>query len=331
MKVLILGIAIFLFLYPLFFPLSLRNFPFPPEGERVEFYVYPGTSFLSLAQELEKRGIIGRSDIFLEELRRNPLVLRAGRYILRKHMSIYDAISALRRKPALEKVVIPEGLTAREIAELFLKRGVISSKDEFLKLVSGGKNLFKFKYARYIPSSSLEGYLFPETYYFPKGASPKSVISVMLRAFERVITTDMLNQLPKLGLKFHQVITLASIVEKEALKPREYPLIAAVFYNRLKRGMKLQSCATVEYLLPERKKRLALKDLKIDSPYNTYVHKGLPPGPICNPGERAIRAAFFPAKVNYLYFVSKGNGEHYFSRTYKEHVRAKAKYLRKTR
>lgn len=293
--------------------------------------MYPGTGFSSLAEQLERRGVIARADIFLEELKRKHFVLRAGRYILRKGMSICGAISALEKKPQLEKVTVHEGLTAREISDLFLKRGVISSDKEFLKLVSNGKRLLRFKYAPYIPSSSLEGYLFPETYYFPKGSSPKMVISTMLRAFERAITSGMLRQLPKLGLKFHQVITLASIVEKEAMKPEEYPLISAVFYNRLKRGMKLQSCATVEYLLPERKERLTLEDLKIDSPYNTYIHKGLPPGPICNPGERAIRAAFFPAKVNYLYFVSKGNGEHHFSRTYREHVRAKAKYLRKTR
>ena len=293
--------------------------------------MYPGTGFSSLAEQLERRGVIARADIFLEELKRKHFVLRAGRYILRKGMSICGAISALEKKPQLEKVTVHEGLTAREISDLFLKRGVISSDKEFLKLVSNGKRFLRFKYAPYIPSSSLEGYLFPETYYFPKGSSPKMVISTMLRAFERAITSGMLRQLPKLGLKFHQVITLASIVEKEAMKPEEYPLISAVFYNRLKRGMKLQSCATVEYLLPERKERLTLEDLKIDSPYNTYIHKGLPPGPICNPGERAIRAAFFPAKVNYLYFVSKGNGEHHFSRTYREHVRAKAKYLRKTR
>lgn len=328
MRFVILGMAVFLLLYPLFYPLSLKDVPKPPLGEGVSFYIYPGEDIGTVAKRLEDLKIIKDSAIFLTEAKKRGLSIRAGGYFLFQGMSVYDSIDVLAKRPLLERVTIPEGLTAPEIAKILVQREVLSSEREFLELVLNGKEVFKgFKYIKEIPSRGVEGYLFPETYYFPKRSSPKEIIYAMLRNFERAITPEMLAKLPKLGLSFHEVITLASIVEREGQRQDEYPIISGVFYNRLKRGMKLESCATVEYLLPEKKKRLTLTDLKIDSPYNTYLYAGLPPAPICNPGLKAIRAAFFPAEVDYLYFVSKGDGSHHFSRTYEEHLEAKDRYL----
>lgn len=331
MRFAILGAAIALLLYSIFFPLNLRDMPSLPKGERVSFYIYPGEGLAIVADKLERLKVIKNAELFIEEAKRSKLPIKAGGYLLSEGMSISEVIESLRGRPILEKVTIPEGLTAKDIAKVLFQREIITSEEEFLDLVFNGKDAFKgFKFLKDIPSPSVEGYLFPDTYHFPKRTPPKDVISAMLKRFERAISSDMLNQLPKLGLSFHEVIILASIVEKEGQKDEEYPIIAAVFYNRLKKGMKLESCATVEYLLPERKKRLTMEDLRINSPYNTYMYKGLPPGPICNPGLKAIRGAFSPANVDYLYFVSKGDGGHYFSRTYEEHVEAKNKYLKGT-
>ncbi|KUK14086.1 MAG: endolytic transglycosylase MltG [Synergistetes bacterium] len=332
MGFLIFVFSVFFFAYPLIYPLKLEDLPKLSKGGKVSFYIYPNENLSGVGKRLEKLRVIKSSEIFLEEARRHGLFLRAGGYFLSEGMSIYEVIEALKERPRLEKVTIPEGLTAREIAEILLDKEVITSEEEFLNLVFNGKEVFKgFKFLDEIPSSSLEGYLFPDTYYFPKHASPRNVISAMLKRFERAIKPEMLKELPKLGLRFHEAIILASIVEKEGLKDEEYPIIAAVFYNRLKKGMKLESCATVEYILPKRKERLTFDDLKIDSPYNTYLYSGLPPGPICNPGLKAILGVFFPAKVDYLYFVSKGDGGHHFSRTYDEHVEAKNRYLKRGR
>jgi len=329
MRLVLFSLALFFFIYPLICPLTLEDMPKLPQGGSVSFYIYPGEGLFDVAEKLERLKVIKSSPMFIEEAKRSGLSLKAGGYFLSEGMSIYEAIEALRRVPHLEKVTIPEGLTAREIAKLLSEKEIISSEEEFLKLVFNGKEAFReFKFIKEIPSLSLEGYLFPDTYYFPKRTPPKNVISAMLKRFERAISPEMLKELPDLGLTFHEVIILASVVEKEGMKDEEYPIISAVFYNRLRRGMKLESCATVEYLLKERKERLTLDDLKIDSPYNTYMYKGLPPGPICNPGAKAIAGAFFPAKVDYLYFVSKGDGGHHFSRTYEEHVEAKNRYLK---
>jgi UPF0755 protein len=168
-----------------------------------------------------------------------------------------------------------------------------------------------------------EGYLFPETYEFLTGSPAAEAMGRMLRQFRTV----MAELKPQATTKMtdHEYVTLASIVEREAQKPEEFKRIAGVFVNRLRRRLPLQSCATVEYLLPERKDRLSVEDTKMPSPYNTYLHTGLPPGPICNPGRRALEAALYPESHDYLFFVSRGDGTHIFSRTAAEHAQACAR------
>jgi UPF0755 protein len=174
---------------------------------------------------------------------------------------------------------------------------------------------------------SLEGYIFPDTYSLSRLQDEESIIGILVGNFTRHIAADNLSNRDSL----HQVIVLASIVEKEAKYEDERPIIASVFINRLKLKRPLESCATVLYVLKAEKpmatrQQLSDRDLKVVSPYNTYLHAGLPPGPICSPGESSIRAVISPADVDYLYFVAKGDGRHYFSRTYREHVAAKDRY-----
>ena len=173
--------------------------------------------------------------------------------------------------------------------------------------------------------ANLEGYLYPDTYIFYYGITAKNTLKSMVNLFNEMLTEEDREQLAKSSYDLNETIIIASIVEKEAKLDKERAMIAAVFLNRLKLGIALQSCATVQYLFAQPKKRLLLKDLEIESDYNTYLHAGLPPGPICNPGIQSIRAVLFPADVDYLYFVANGSGDgsHTFTKTNFEHVNAK--------
>jgi UPF0755 protein len=178
----------------------------------------------------------------------------------------------------------------------------------------------------------MEGYLFPDTYSFSLSQSDSEVVAVFVRNFKKRIADHDINDPDSL----HRIVILASLVEKEAKFKDERPIIAKVFLNRLTQNRPLESCATVLYALRMKdyetysvKKKLLERDLRIDSPYNTYIHQGLPPGPICSPGGQSLAAAIDPADVDFLYFVSKGNGRHHFSRTYKEHIAAKEWYREK--
>ncbi|MBI4652416.1 endolytic transglycosylase MltG, partial [Candidatus Desantisbacteria bacterium] len=213
------------------------------------------------------------------------------------------------------KITIPEGYTAIEIAE-FLQQKKLADKDKFLKLINDEKILRKYR----IEANSLEGYLFPDTYLFFKGITEEKIIINMLNRFFTIFNADYEKKTREAGLTRHEVIILASIVEKEAIKDNERAIIAAVFLNRLKKHMRLESCATVQYALKKHKDRLWEEDLKVESPYNTYLYHGLPKGPISSPGKASILAVLYPDNVKYLYFVSRNDGTHEFSNTFREHV-----------
>ena len=207
-------------------------------------------------------------------------------------------------------VTIPEGFTVKQIKERLAKNAVISEKD-FDKALS---EINDFYY--YTPNGNFDGYFFPDTYQFYKGEDGKSVINKFLNRF--------LEKFPKEKYPdkkyFYSRLIMASIIEKEAGNKTEMSLVASVFQNRLDNNMRLQSCATVAYLFNYEKDYIYYKDLEIDSPYNTYRYKGLPPGPISNPGEESIKASLTPSKTNYFYFVLGNNGKHHFSKTYNEHM-----------
>ena len=174
-----------------------------------------------------------------------------------------------------------------------------------------------------VVAPTLEGYLFPETYFFDPDADERAIAALMVNQFHRVFTDSLRQQLEALGLSLHQAVTLASIVEREAVAVEEQPIISGVFQRRLKLNRRLESCATINYALGTNNKRLTYADLEVDSPFNTYRHHGLPPGPISNPGRTALLAVLYPSETEYLYFVSRGDGTHIFSRTNREHERAK--------
>lgn len=221
----------------------------------------------------------------------------------------------------VHKVVVAEGATLVRIGELLEHAGLMS-KQAFMRAATNPD----VAAALGLQGPTLEGYLFPETYHFSKGIPPGGVINKMVAQFRSVFSPAWAERARAMGLSMHQVVTLASIVEKETADPRERPLIAAVFLNRLKRNMRLESDPTVIYGLQSFDGNLTEKDLRTPTPYNTYRIKGLPPGPICNPGKGAIEAVLFPADESYLYFVSKNDGTHHFSRTLAEHNRMVRRY-----
>jgi UPF0755 protein len=182
-----------------------------------------------------------------------------------------------------------------------------------------------------VEAQTLEGYLFPETYKFSLAMAERQVVRLMVDHFFGILDSRMRRRARDMGMSVHEVVTMASIIEGEAVLDHERPLISAVYHNRLQKRMRLQADPTVQYAIPDGPRRLFNRDYRIDSPYNTYRHYGLPPGPIMSPGEASIRAAVDPAEVGYLYFVAQGDGSHIFSRTMQEHEAAKRKTRRARR
>jgi UPF0755 protein len=248
--------------------------------------------------------------------------LKSGRYELFKYKNPIFLIARLTSGGRSEVIVtIPEGLTIYETAQILADRGLVDY-ERFIALC-GDRN---FIGELGLNTGSLEGYFFPDTYSFSTLQDEEAIILTFVKNFRKRTAEYHL-----VGDSVHQVVILASIVEEEAKYEDERPIIARVFINRLKSGRPLESCATVFYVLKTKapvtnKQKLTDQDLRMDSPYNTYLHIGLPPGPICSPGENSISAVISPADVDYLYFVAKGDGRHHFSRTYREHIAAKDRY-----
>jgi len=293
-------------------------------GERVAIKIRNGLSVKAIADTLEKNGIISsaRDFIFTTKLFGKISQLKAGKYELPRGLSPYQAMKTIvAGKISSARVVIPEGATSYQIASL-LSRQVEIDSTRFIALV----NDHNFIVSLGLETNSLEGYLFPNTYYFYWGISPEAVIKKMVQEFHRNFTDSLRQAAIDKGWSVHQILTLASIIEGEAMIDSERAIISAVYHNRLKKGILLQADPTIQYIIPDGPRRLLNRDLAIDSPYNTYKYAGLPPGPVNNPGLRSIIAAIFPADVDYLYFVARGDGSHIFSRTWREHLRAKAKF-----
>jgi UPF0755 protein len=274
---------------------------------------------------LEREHLIWKAAGFRLAIRLNHMSgkMRAGQYALSPAMSPRQMaeIIALGRT-ASTMVVVPEGFTVDQIAARLARDGLVD-RDRFVKMAKTGGRTFRVRDFT-PPSDNLEGYLYPDTYYVPKGMGEREIIAMMLSTFrEQALYRDG-GALAKRGKSVQAVVTLASLVEREAKVDGDRALIAAALVNRLNRKMPLQCDATVEYALPKHKDRLYFKDLKVDSPYNTYIHAGLPPTPIASPGWASIEAALNPAPVNYLYYVARKNGTHVFTTTFEDFKRAKA-------
>jgi len=280
------------------------------------FFVFEGSRLREVASMLEKKEIIKHKRLFLicARLMGYSKDIKAGEYRLNSNMSPLMILDIMRRGTVvIHHVTIPEGFTREQIATVLEKQGLVN-KDEFLKL-TGDPNVAK-SYG--ISCPNLEGFLYPDTYNLRWGLPTRSVIDMMVSQFQKVVA-PLRDRMKKLGMTMEQVVILASIVEKETGRPEERPVIASVFLNRLKAGKRLESDPTVIYGIANFSGNITKKDLRSSTPYNTYIIKGLPPSAIANPGKDAIRAVLYPAHTKYLYFVSKNDGSHQFSRTLSEH------------
>ncbi len=297
--------------------------PHDGKGE-VVVEIRPGESARAVSRKLFREGVIKSPLLFEIEtrLKRNKTRIKAGEFRLPRDISIRDVVVRLTEGgTVLHRVTIPEGLNISEIGRE-LERSNIVSAAEF----EAAARALAVERSRAIPADSLEGYLFPETYHFRKGVPADEVVSSMVREFYSQAGAVLPDKIMNDPEALHRIVTLASLIEKETGAEGERKLIASVFLNRLEKNMLLQSDPTVIYALPDFDGNLRKKDLTYDSPFNTYLYRGLPPGPIANPGRASISAAFHPAEENYLYFVSKNNGEHYFARTLVEHNLAVRRY-----
>lgn len=299
----------------------------PGSQEMIEIMIPSGSTATTISKILEDQGIIADADMFKLQIKKQNLGkdLKAGKYRLSPGMNSSELLDILTKQTdtAVEKLVVPEGFEIKNIVAR-LEKMEFSEVSEFQNLVSDKSNFEEeFPFLKDLPAnSSLEGYLFPATYELSKEDSAKSLVEQMLRAYRRVYQNHIEGEIPE-GMSLHELMTMASIVEREARTDKDRPLIASVFYNRLNIKKPLESCATVQYLLGERKANLSTEDLKIESPYNTYRNAGLPPGPIANPGLKSIDAALKPQETDYLFFVLTGeDGSHTFTKTYEEHKKA---------
>lgn len=298
-------------------------------AELREVTVPPGASVAEIAAVLKQQGIIRYPTFFriVSRLGGHDTLYKQGTFALRANAD-YPTVFKTLSNPAEGqansiRVTIPEGFEFRQIADRLAEQGLID-KDTFYRVAE--QETFDFDFISKIPKreNRLEGYLFPDTYSFVKGSdTEKTIIHTMLARFEEVVcTADNIDRANELGMSMDEIVTLASLIEREALGDSDRKDVSSVFHNRLKSRdfPYLQSCATVQYILRERKPVLSEADTKINSPYNTYRNKGLPVGPIASPGAKAVEAALYPNQTDYLFFVLGSDGTHHFSKTYDEHL-----------
>ncbi len=302
----------------------LQTVPIRPPGvdgtARRVIYIKPKTGVQEIARTLREEGVVRSSWAFmaLAYLQGSMTRLHAGEYEFSVGMPLLDVLRKLEAGRVItHQVTIPEGFTAQDIANLLASEQLVDP-DRFMALVQDGQ----FVESLGLPGETLEGYLFPDTYRLTRGMSEEEILRLMVARFRQALPRDFAARAERLGLDVHEAVILASLIEKEATLNSERPVIAAVFYNRLRRNMPLQSDPSAVYRVSGSKRYVTARDLQQESPYNTYLHTGLPPGPIANPGLASLLAAANPAHTSYLYFVAKNDGSHYFSHTLDEHARA---------
>ncbi len=281
-----------------------------------------GMTVSGVAEYMKENEIIRFPLVFrlMSRIKGYDTKIRTGQIEVQAGMSYTEILNELiNAQPETVKVVIPEGYEIGEIAE---KLSVLVPKEEFYEAL---KLDYDYKFLKDLPEREmrLEGYLFPATYAFPLDYTAEEIVNTMLKAFDEAFLDEYYDRANELGMTVDQIVTLASIIERESNSGEDRAKVAGVFYNRLEQNMRLQSCATVQYILKERKTVLSTADTKIDSPYNTYMNSGLPIGPIASPGEECIKAALYPEDTTALYFVLGSDGKHIFSDTYDEHLNAK--------
>jgi len=309
--------------------------PVAQTGQTEKVEVVSGASAKGIAENLEEQGLI-RNKLVFDLLCRYYEVnadLQVGVYQISPAMSMREIIDVLKAGPKVVRVSvsIPEGFRVDQIFDKLAESG-FGDQESFYdaaEVVSAEKFAFLQEVPKTViePGNRLEGFLFPDTYLLDKDMTPQQVLEMMLARFEDELTDEVKQKLAARGMSIYDWATIASVVEREALVDDERPLVASVFENRLAKGMKFESCATVEYVLKENKPFLSYADIKLESPYNTYIHEGLPPGPIACPGKKSLQAALEPADTKYLFFCAKGDGTQAFAETNAEHEKNVAKYV----
>jgi UPF0755 protein len=314
--------------FSLIFVLWFLNYSFSSIDRKnltIDVEIPTGSSFLESTQILNKAGLVKNRFFFvcLATIRGAWRHIRAGEYEIHTQFTPWTMINKLVRGEIKQyKVSIPEDLSVREIAEI-LDQNKLINKETFFKLAQDREFLKSLK----IDAESIEGYLFPETYFFNRSMNTRSIMKKMVDTFWEKVPSAMIEQANAKGFDLNQFITFASLIGKESGYKSEKSLIAAVFYNRMKKGMRLQSDPTAVYDLDHFEGKVLRSHLKRNSPYNTYLIKGLPPGPIANPGLDSFNAVLHPEAAHYLYFVSKKDGTHHFSSSLAEHNQAVNKYI----
>ncbi len=316
------------------------------KGEDITFVVSDGEGAKIIALNLLEQNLIKSKFWFEIYIWRKDLAtsLQAGEYILNPNMSIKEISENIVAGRALSKekeIKIIEGWTSREISQYFEREGMFQS-EELLELVGFPKIDYRYNKEMSSPKNyaeqfsflkdkptyyGLEGYLFPDTYRIFVDSTLEEIVLKMLSNLDQKLTQEMREDISKQGKTIYEIITMASLIEKEVRTEKDMKIVSGLFWNRIKNRQGLESCATLAYILGVNKPQYTLEDTKIDSPYNTYLVRGLPPGPISNPGLQAIKAAIYPKYTDYNYFLSRPDGETVFSKNYDEHLRNKAKYL----
>jgi UPF0755 protein len=307
----------------------------PDDETKIIVDIPNGSTTSSIGEILKDNNLISNATVFKYYAKKTKLEseLKAGSYVFSRDMDIDSLLSVLTKGVSgtnTKDITLVEGLTMEEAAKSISEQLNL----DYEVLVEDMSNVDRYRsdydFLKDNPNiSNLQGYLLPNTYNVYKNSSENDIVEYLISQFDEFYVDELKPLLQNADISFEEVINLASIVEKEALLDKERGDIAAVFLNRLDIDMKLQSCATVNYAHGEWKENLTYEDLEIDSPYNTYIYKGLPPAPINSPGRLSILAVLNPTDVDYLYFLAKGDGSHYFSETYEDFLEAKEKYLTK--
>lgn len=293
-------------------------------GQKVHFKVEQGMTTTDIAKMLEAKKLVKKASAFKLEAKLAKLdsALQAGDYEITPGISNKQIIEVLNKgKVVTYNFTVPEGFSIRQIGAKLEKEGFGKAR----KFEELAKNYAPYDYMQTKDKNVLfkaEGFAFPSTYNFPTGVTEKELLEFMVREFDKRFTPEMRQQAAKRKISIRDIVTMASLVEEEAVFKNEQTRIAGVFYKRLDIGMRIESDTTIQYILGEQKEELTIADTKIDNPYNTYMYAGLPPGPISSPGIEAIKATLNPEKTDYLFFVAQKDGHHRFTKTFREHQRA---------
>jgi len=305
----------------------------PPSHKSVmkEVFIEKGMPLRRVSERLKQEGLIKNRHLFvaLATLLGKRGKIKAGEYELHTAMLPLEILDTLTRGQVKRHLVtVPEGYTLHQIAQLLDEQRIVE-KGSFLEKASSALMIRSLGLSDWA-GPTLEGFLFPETYHLIRGMDPEEVIRTMVLQFQKTFDRAMVRRASEIGLSLKEAVILASIIEKETSLGEEKPIVSAVFHNRLKKRMPLQSDPTVIYGIQDFDGNLTKEHLSKSSPYNTYLHPGLPPTPICNPGKDSLLAALYPADVPYLYFVSRNDGSHHFSYDLHEHNQAVSRYQRKS-